>query len=945
MIQVENGAKLQVPDGLSQSQIGEVVDHYMSSATNTPTPSAPDNRFMGGIPADTIDQMKAGASDLMDLAAPLNPLDPRTTGDVYPSNNSLPAVQNLQQDINKDSYNRQDVEKAALAAGFNNPAGKLLGAARIVPPIAAISALFNKAVPPVTKATGLNPEDLQIAAMVAPLVAKAAAHANILDKFGIPEHNIDGNEPPPPGSPPVGNTNEVLQNVDNNISSDNNSLPESVGASVLDSNDSISGNQNATGNIPGQEIEQPEPPVLSKTPIKDFLDKQLTPQIAQESLQRIDALAQRGINAPIGIAATSPTLLALARNRAITIEGAPLADATFGEITQALSKNDAKFINDLADTSQTVTNDVDTFQTAAQSIKQNLIDARKAKATPIYKAVVDQPVPADIAQNLIDENPHIQATISKVATDPTIQTLFKNVPANSVGMWDQVKQALDSQISQAQRTGAKVDVKTLTDAKNNLTNTIDDIYPQYKEARMAFASDSEVIDNIFGEKPNSPLNRIVKFADHEPTKVINSVFSLQPDQILEMRNNFEKLGQTKAFDSITRAFLTNLMQKKPTGSDLSDVLRNPLIENRLNAAISDVPKLDALNDLMDAHDWLDSNLKGINPQQGARTASELNYNEEVRQATQNMAGRSLKLGADLWGHVRGLWEADVDELQKYTERPEYLHELLKTLFDPQAGREYLKDYLSRSEPQKADALAGIVSQTIKNLKAGFSAAMKTDNPQGGFIDYSRTKNLDKKIPINYETLDKTGNKVESELIKMGVPAEHIEREGSRISESEYIRIHNPDTGNELKLRMSGHDLPHYYNQADMNLGLVNQNSMGLSLYPEFLIKALNTFPEWNLKPTKNMEAYTKKVLEPAEFKERQKKMATDARNLEWNNRVEASLKNVNNLPQDVVDRIMAASNKNQNQKVRALAQLHGVNASSIFELKDWIKNHYNGVKQ
>lgn len=263
-----------------------------------------------------------------------------------------------------------------------------------------------------------------------------------------------------------------------------------------------------------------------------------------------------------------------------------------------------------------------------------------------------------------------------------------------------------------------------------------------------------------------------------------------------------------------------------------------------------------------------------------------------------------------------------------------------------------KDYFSGSQLAKSIAAGTMAEDLLNGNKRGIMAKevetfeeiiKEKRKKEGGFIDYSRAKNLDRKIPVNMDTLEKTGNKVESELIKMGVSPENIDRDTSRVSESEYLRIHNPETGNELKLRMSNHNLPHYYTQADMNLGLVNDKSSGLNRYPDFLNLVHHSFPEWQLTPTKNMDAYNQKVILPEKAQQLSRENDQLNRSNNFKLQERENIKNINTLPKELISQIMAANNKKQNLRAREKAIEYGVKATSIDALRYLIKHHYKPI--
>lgn len=102
----------------------------------------------------------------------------------FPKMQDLPEMQNLQAKVADGTYTTDDVAKAYLAAGMNQPAGKLLGAIGGISPLgnAGMTAMQKYGNPAIENVTGATPAEVQSAETLLPfLKGKAVANSEVID--------------------------------------------------------------------------------------------------------------------------------------------------------------------------------------------------------------------------------------------------------------------------------------------------------------------------------------------------------------------------------------------------------------------------------------------------------------------------------------------------------------------------------------------------------------------------------------------------------------------------------------------------------------------------------------------------------------------------------------------------------------------------------------------
>lgn len=142
--------------------------------------------------------------------------------------------------------------------------------------------------------------------------------------------------------------------------------------------------------------------------------------------------------------------------------------------------------------------------------KDEIAETASKLAAPLYKKAYETPVPytqtlEDILntpagkralvkaqEKMANSQSQFQHQFAQVADDGTIT--IKRVP-DTQG-WDYVKRALDDEIGQLRRAGAKDDARILTSLKNHMLDEIDEANPAFAEARKVWSGQASMDDAL-----------------------------------------------------------------------------------------------------------------------------------------------------------------------------------------------------------------------------------------------------------------------------------------------------------------------------------------------------------------------------------------------------------------------------------------------------------------
>jgi len=438
------------------------------------------------------------------------------------------------------------------------------------------------------------------------------------------------------------------------------------------------------------------PKVSPTTGAERFVAKNITPEEAQFSLERIQQLQGRDVDASLAIASPSEPIFRIAETRAQTLQGAREAQRSIDTVIKDVTKLENSFISNLANNSKSSLDDANVFKTSATSIKNAIIDARTKRARPLYEAIQNKKIPPNLVKNIVSKNPVIAREIDNIANDPVMQQFLQGAEPNTIGYLDKVKQAIDSKMSVALRQGDNSAVAAYKQAKINLIDSIESYVPAYKDARFAFEQDSVILDKFLGGKKGA-VKQIIELADDDATKAYGKIFSssLQPEQITKIRRTFELLGQPEAFKSLTRGYLSQrLAMAAKEGQDvlLDKVFQRQFERDQIRAAIGDKQQLKLFNEVLRA-----SNIAKRSKELGMRVNSATfgrgAAKEQIDRAALTTYGKASTGITETRQKIQALGSFSNKEVQELLQDERFYIELDKILFNPEIGKKFLKDYL------------------------------------------------------------------------------------------------------------------------------------------------------------------------------------------------------------------------------------------------------------
>lgn len=468
---------------------------------------------------------------------------------------------------------------------------------------------------------------------------------------------------------------------------------EQGGGQLAQMGGGLAGGIAGAGLASGMQI-KPTPKVSPTTGAERFVAKNITPEEAQFSLERIQQLQGKNVDASLAVASPSEPVFRIAETRAQTLQGAREAQRSIDTVIKDVTKLENSFISNLAANSKSVVDDANVFKTSATSIKNAIVDARRAKAKPLYEAIQNKKVPPNLIKNLVQKNPVVAREFESVATDPVMQQFLQGAEPNTIGYLDKVKQAIDSKMSVALRQGDNSAVAAYKQAKTNLIDSIESYVPAYKDARFAFEQDSAILDKFLGGKKGA-VKQIIELADDDAAKAYTKIFSLQPEQITKTRRTFELLGQPEAFKALTRGYLSQRLAKVASEGDdvlLTKVLRTPVERARIEAAIGDKQQLKLFNEVLKASN-IARRSKELGMRAGFPTLGRAAAKEQIDRAALSTYGKAATGITETRQKIQAFGSFSNKEVQELLQNEQFYIELDKILFNPEIGKKFLKDYL------------------------------------------------------------------------------------------------------------------------------------------------------------------------------------------------------------------------------------------------------------
>ncbi len=132
---------------------------------------------------------------------------------------------------------------------------------------------------------------------------------------------------------------------------------------------------------------------------------------------------------------------------------------------------------------------------AAEKVYQEAIETRKNWAKPIYEKVVTAAnrIPSRQFKTVADDK-YTAAIVEKVKADPLLG--MEKLPNNSMPVLDATYKHFSDLIEVAKRSGENNRVRLLTQKQEALRSMMDDAFPDYANARMAFEAGSRPIEAL-----------------------------------------------------------------------------------------------------------------------------------------------------------------------------------------------------------------------------------------------------------------------------------------------------------------------------------------------------------------------------------------------------------------------------------------------------------------
>lgn len=189
--------------------------------------------------------------------------------------------------------------------------------------------------------------------------------------------------------------------------------------------------------------------------------------------------------------------------------------------------------------------------------RQVLIESRKAKASPLYESAFLEDIALNPELLSVLERPAMKAALNKAAKlaanegDDVGENLLKKI--------HYAKMNLDDQIGAAVRAGSGNKARILTSLKNDLLAQVDELSPDYAEARQLFSTDSRMLNS---------MDEGLKLFTMSSDEMAETMAGMTPSEqdlfklgaVRSIKDQLEKTGMT--FDATRRLISTKSMRDK-----------------------------------------------------------------------------------------------------------------------------------------------------------------------------------------------------------------------------------------------------------------------------------------------------------------------------------------------------------------------------------------------
>lgn len=230
----------------------------------------------------------------------------------------------------------------------------------------------------------------------------------------------------------------------------------------------------------------------------------------------------------------------------------------------------------------------DRLTKTSQKVLDNMIDARRQLASPLYKEAFEEANPVDVKPvvGFIDEelktakgpvrNAYLRAKQMLMKPDVPKKTkgplLFdskgEKIPLDKISYESTVqglhgtKVGLDDLISSAKKQGSSsgnMSVRAYLEVKNKLLDQMDQASPKYSEARKVFSSASDIIDQLTDARK---ITEIAKLEGDNVVKATSRVFdgaNSSPESVKLMRQ-FIRKEDPALWDAVVKTHLVSEME-------------------------------------------------------------------------------------------------------------------------------------------------------------------------------------------------------------------------------------------------------------------------------------------------------------------------------------------------------------------------------------------------
>lgn len=327
---------------------------------------------------------------------------------------------------------------------------------------------------------------------------------------------------------------------------------------------------------------------------------------------------------------------------------------------------------------------------AAEKVYQEAIDTRRNWAKPIYEKVVkpENRIPSRKFKPIADDK-YTAAIIEKVKADPLLG--MEKLPNNSMPVLDATYKHFSDLIEVAKRSGENNRVRLLTQKQEALRSMMDDAFPDYANARMAFEAGSRPIEAL----DDSIVSVIKELPGAKFQTAAKRLFDPQqsgPNAVRQARALLEK-ADPDAWQSVKRSWLQQQWETAgrefvSTGSPV--VNQGPKFRALL---LGDEPKRRMMKEALSPQEW--------------RTLNDL---ADVLEA----AGRVKPVGSDT------AWNQEMMRLARSEATPAYAK--IARGLSPQKWGQMIEDWATeRSLGKNAEQMAKIITspgaaQKLKELR-------------------------------------------------------------------------------------------------------------------------------------------------------------------------------------------------------------------------------------